>query len=133
MEMFWDVPEKWSICEVTAFDAATGEHTVKYDSGFVHTAALLAGQWRFREKPGRPLRSKKKVGGAEGTKYGAKLVGQELRVYWPRYTAWQPGVVGLCEVYEGEIGACEVKKDDGNTEKYNFTDPKVVWKGEFLL
>ena len=132
VEMFWDVPEKWSICEVTSFNAATGEHTVKYDSGFEHTAALLAGQWRFREKPGRPLRSKKKVGGAEGTKYSAKLVGQELRVYWARYTAWQPGVVGLCEVYEGEIGACEVKKDDGNTEKYNFTDPKVVWKGEFL-
>lgn len=35
-------------------------------------------------------------------------------------------------MFKGSIGKCTVKRDDGYDWQYNFSDPELVWRGQFV-
>ena len=134
IEIFWEVPAVWSLATVMHYDRATGAHHVKYDSGFEHTAELLPNKWKIMQLDAS-VPAPEEPEAESGRLMGSSLVGKRVHVWWPHYSTWNKGVVRQCDVFHGVLGKCTVDllgSRSGTSEKYNFSDPTLQWRGEFV-
>ena len=141
VEVYWEMPSIWSSAKVVSFDTFTGAHTVVYTystagTDFNHTAELLPNRWSLLPSNTSNLEPASAPEPASGREKGAALVGETIRVLWDAFAMWHKGFVRQCDVRRGKLGSCTVEYVEGPrsgaSEKLNFSDPKLRWRGEFV-
>jgi hypothetical protein len=138
VQVFWDVPAVWSAASVAGFDAASGAHLVRYDSGFNTSVKLAPHRWSLSLNKSDPApRPEIESGRAREEAPEASLEGARIRVFSERFTMWHNGTVGQCDVHAGEVGKCAVDfmegPRNGTSAMLNFSAAAGLrWRGEFV-
>ena len=136
VQVLWDVPAVWSSGEVAGFDAASGAHFVRYDSGFNARVHLAPHRWSLSLNKSDPA-PRPELESGRAREEASSLEGARIRVFSERFSMWHNGTVGQCDVHLGEIGKCAVDfvegPRNGTSAMYNFsTAAGLRWRGEFM-